>query len=112
MKMIARISTFLPCTEQQFWQKWSDFESFKYIVSPIFNFSPVERGALEGGLQADRTYSFKLYFLKFIPVGRHTIRLVKIDKETNTIYSEEGGTLAPVWNHNSATRDQTHNHNQ
>ena len=41
----------------------------------------------------------KLYFLKVIPLGRHSIQLVTIDKERNTIASRESGLLARVWNH-------------
>ena len=47
----------------------------------------------------------KLYFLKLIPLGWHTIRLVKMDKKTNTISSQESGLLAQVWNHNISFRE-------
>lgn len=47
----------------------------------------------------DKTYEFKLYFLKIFPLGRHRIKLTKIDKESNIIVSNESGMLAPVWNH-------------
>ncbi len=100
MKMVARISTLLPCTEHQLWQKIIEPRPLRYVSSPILSFIPVEPGALDSEWRVGRAYPLKLYFLKFIPLGRHSIRLVKIEQEANTISSEESGSLARVWNHN------------
>jgi hypothetical protein len=53
--------------------------------------------------------TLKLYFLKVIPLGRHTIQLVRIDKETNTIVSQESGRLARTWNHTISFREVAQN---
>lgn len=60
---------------------------------------PQNEADLEAEWQVNRPYSLKLYLLKFIPLGEHTITLVKIDRERNRIISRESGQLATVWNH-------------
>ncbi len=103
--MIARIRTILPCTESQLWQKISQPTSLQYVASPILGFVPARGDELTGQWRVGCTYRLKLYFLKLIPLGWHTIRLLKMDKKTNTISSQESGLLAQVWNHNISFRE-------
>ncbi|KJS29890.1 MAG: hypothetical protein VR64_18660 [Desulfatitalea sp. BRH_c12] len=97
--MIARISTRLACSENELWQKIIEPGSLQFVASPIVSFVPVREGGLSGEWQVGVPYQLKLYFLKLIPLGRHTIQLVRIDKEANKIISQERGLLARVWNH-------------
>ena len=97
--MLARISTQLHCTANELWQKISTPQSLQFVASPILTFVSVEPGVLDSAWEVDRDYALELYLLKFIPLGRHTIRLVKIDRDQNIISSRERGLLAPVWNH-------------
>ena len=105
MSMIARISTRLPCSELELWRKIVKPESLQFVASPLLSFEPVQRGALSGEWQVGIPYPLKLYFLQVIPLGRHTIQLVRIDKENNTIVSQESGRLAHVWNHTISFRE-------
>ena len=98
MRMTVRVSTVFQCTEAEFWQKWTDPASWQYIVTPFLSAAPVEP-VPEGEWQIDRTYTFNLRLFTIIPIGRHSIRLLKIDRETNTISSDEGGLFAPIWIH-------------
>lgn len=98
--MLARISTQFACTESELWQKLSQPASLQFVASPLLAFTPLEPAVLGSEWEVDRDYPLKLYFLKFIPLGRHTIKLVKIDRDRNLISSRESGLLAPVWNHN------------
>jgi hypothetical protein len=75
-------------------------ESLQFVASPLLSFVPIEPGALDSEWEVGREYPLKLYFLKFIPLGRHSIQLVKVDRDQNTISSRERGLLTPVWNHN------------
>lgn len=97
--MNARISTRLACTETQLWQKIMDPESLRFVSSPILTFVPADSDGFDDVWQVDRVYQLRLYFLSFIPLGRHSIQLVKIDQDSHTILSEERGLLVPVWNH-------------
>lgn len=107
--MIARISTRLACSERDLWQKIIEPKSLQFVASPLVSFEPLQQGALAGEWQVGIPYPLKLYFLKFIPLGRHTIQLVRIDKETNTIVSQESGRLTRVWNHTISFREITLN---
>ena len=97
--MIARISSHFPCSESELWQRIIEPRSLQFVAAPLLTFVPVEAGALEEEWQVGRDYPLQLYSLNVIPLGRHSIRLVTIDRSTNTILSEERGSLARVWNH-------------
>jgi hypothetical protein len=97
--MLVKISTTLHCTKDELWKKIIEPKSLQFVASPILTFVPQNEGGLSGEWQVDTPYPLKLYFLKIIPIGGHTIKLTKIDKETNTIISKENGQLARVWNH-------------
>jgi hypothetical protein len=103
--MIARIRTILPCAESELWQKISQPRALQYVALPILNFVPARGDELTGEWLIGRVYRLKLYFLKLIPLGWHNIRLVKMDKDTNTISSQESGLLARMWNHNISFRE-------
>ena len=97
--MIARISTRLACSEDQLWQKIIEPGSLQFVASPILRFVPVGGGGLTGEWQVGIPYHLKLYFLKRIPLGPHTIQLMRIDKAANKIVSQECGRLARSWKH-------------
>jgi len=97
--MIARISTRLACSEDQLWQKIIEPGSLQFVASPILRFVPVGGGGLTGEWQVGIPYHLKLYFLKRIPLGPHTIQLMRIDKAANKIVSQESGRLARSWKH-------------
>lgn len=97
--MIARISTYFNCTEEQLWKRIIEPKSLQFVASPILDFTPLIKGELDGDWVVGRTYDLKLRFLNILPLGHHRIRLVTIDRGSNTIESNESGLLAPVWNH-------------
>jgi hypothetical protein len=97
--MIARISTVLDFAEEDFWKKVIEPRSLQFVASPILSFRPTLTDEFDGEWVEGKTYDLRLYFLKIVPLGYHKIKLVKIDKQSNTIVSNESGTLAPVWNH-------------
>ncbi len=103
--MFVRVSTQLNCTENALWEKICKLESLRFIASPILTFVPISPDALNSEWRVGRDYRFKLYLLKYIPVGLHTIELVTMDKNQNLIVSHESGQLAPVWNHTISFRE-------
>lgn len=97
--MLVRVSTHFNCTEEKFWQLIIQPKSLQYVAAPIMRFKPTVEGALDKEWTAGQTYDTKLTFLNFLPLGHHHINIIRIDKQANTIVSQEKGTLAPVWNH-------------
>lgn len=97
--MLATITTYFDCSENQLWEKIKEPQSLQYVAAPILSFSPKNDLTLSGDWEVDKPYPLKLHLFSIIPLGTHTIKLVKIDKQSNTIESQEKGLLAPVWNH-------------
>jgi hypothetical protein len=97
--MIARITSIFDCAEKEFWEKIIEPKSLQYVASPILSFYPIAGDDLGREWITDKTYELKLRFLKIIPLGRHQIKVITISKESNTLVTNESGTLTPVWNH-------------
>lgn len=97
--MIAHISTRFSCSAEELWDHIIHPASLQFVASPLLGFEPVQEGALDGEWEIGVPYPLRLYFLGVIPLGRHTIQLLSINRETNTIVSQESGALASVWNH-------------
>jgi hypothetical protein len=97
--MLARISTVLPATEDQLWQRLVEPGTLQFVAAPMLAFVPLQPEAFRGRWVVGKDYELKLYLFGFIPLGLHRIRLVSLDRAANTIVSRESGTLAPVWNH-------------
>jgi hypothetical protein len=97
--MIARISTYLPCSEGELWAKIVDPKSLQFVASPILHFIPARNNELDSQWKVGRDYVLKLYLFGFLPLGNHTIRLINIDRSENNIESREIGLLANIWNH-------------
>lgn len=97
--MIARISTQFMCSEAEIWQKIEKPKSLEYVTAPILKFILEGTGGFDETWEINRDYNLKLYLFGLIPLGRHRIRLVKIDKQRNIIESREKGFLTRVWNH-------------
>ena len=97
--MIATITTYFDCSEDELWEKIKEPWSLQYVAAPILSFSPEGDESLTGDWEVNKPYPLKLHLFKIIPLGTHTIKLVKIDRESKIIKSQEKGLLAPVWNH-------------
>lgn len=97
--MKATITTYFDCSEDELWEKIKEPWSLQYVAAPILSFRPKNDVNLSGDWEVDKPYPLKLYLFSIIPLGTHTIKLVRIDKESKTIQSQEKGLLASVWNH-------------
>lgn len=97
--MKAKVTTVMETTTEKLWDKISQPASLIYVSSPILKFVPIESTNMDSTWDADDEYRLKLYFMKIIPMGKHTIRFSVIDREANKIISQESGSLASVWNH-------------
>lgn len=103
--MLARITTYFQCTEDELWERLIQPSSLTFVSSPILSFEPKNEVALPVEWQVGKSYPLKLYFLTVIPIGKHTIKLVEIDKKSKTIRTMESGRFVRVWNHNITFRE-------
>ncbi len=97
--MLARISTVFACTDEQLWDKIIEPKSLQFVAAPFLHFEPLVASELDGEWIVGKTYEVRLSALGFLPLGQHRIKIVAIDRTTNTIESQESGSLARVWNH-------------
>ncbi len=97
--MIAHISTNFYCTEEELWKKILQPKSLQFVAFPILSFKPLVNSDFDGEWVVGKHYDLKMYFLTFVPLGFHRINIVKIDKKSNIIESQESGSLVSVWNH-------------
>lgn len=97
--MIAKISTKLNCTDVQLWSEIIKPQTLQYIAAPLLYFIPINNDEPFNEWIVGKTYKFKIFLLKYIPLGRHDITITVIDKKTNRIETKESGFLSPTWNH-------------
>ncbi len=97
--MKARIATRLPCSEAELWERIIEPESLRFVSAPILSFVAPEGRDLPTSWQTGVPYPLRLRFLGVLPLGRHTIELVRVDERARRIESRESGLLARTWNH-------------
>jgi len=97
--MIARITSTFEYTDKDFWKKIIEPKSLQYVASPILSFLPIAGEDLGAEWVTDKTYKLKLRLFRIIPLGFHQIKVIRIDRVSNTIVTNESGSLAPIWNH-------------
>lgn len=97
--MIARITSTFEYTENDFWKKIIEPKSLQYVASPILSFHPIAGEDLGAEWVTNKTYKLMLRLFRIIPLGFHHIKVITIDRVSNTVVTNESGLLAPVWNH-------------
>ena len=97
--MYARITTTFDCVEAELWANIIEPRSLQYVAAPLLAFRPRHGGEIAREWVVGKTYEFQLYFLGFVPLGRHDIKLIVLDRAANRIVSHEQGALTSVWNH-------------
>jgi hypothetical protein len=95
----VQVTTYFNCTVEELWEKVIKPASLQFVASPILTFNTMDDQALPDRWQVEIPYQLRLRLFGLIPMGEHTIKLVEIDRQTNTIRSRENGSLAAVWNH-------------
>jgi len=96
-KKIVRVSSLFPASADVIWEKLSRIETLRYIAAPYASFILEEKADMiwrEG-----ETAHFHLKLFGFLSLGTHTIRVIKFDKSTYSIYTNEHNKSVPVWNH-------------
>lgn len=68
---------------ENIWCKIQDIETLR--IPPVWK---------EG-----ETFYFKMFLHRFIPIGKHIINIIKIDKEAREIVSNEYNKRVTIWNH-------------
>ena len=82
---------------ENIWCKIQDIDTLREICKPKASFISYDNIPLiwkEG-----ETFYFRMFLHRFIPIGKHTINVIKIDKNQWKIVSNEYNKRVTVWNH-------------
>lgn len=93
---ITVISDF-PSNIENIWNKIQDINTLREICRPKASFLSCDNSPMiwrEG-----KSFVFKLFLHGFIPVGKHTINVIKMNKVSREIYTEEYNKTVVIWNH-------------
>ena len=92
-----KICSEFPASVDEIWNMLRQMETLRYIAAPYVVFKPLKNAALiwkEG-----ETSEFALRLFGFFNMGVHTINVIQFDKETLTVFTNEGNKYIPTWNH-------------
>ena len=82
---------------ENIWNKIHYIDTLREICKPKARFISCDDSPMlwkEG-----KSFVFKLFLHGFLPVGRHTINVVKMDKASREIDTEEYNDTVIIWNH-------------
>ena len=97
--MKAIISTTIKTSPEKIWNEIQKISSLLHVAAPLLKFRSTDNGNLPDQWSIGKEYPLALYFLGIIPLGKHVIRISKIDSHNMTILSNEFGHLTNTWNH-------------
>ena len=95
-RRVAVTSDF-PSHIENIWTKIQDVDTLREICRPKARF--VACGDAPVQWKEGETFVFKMYVHCFFPLGRHTIHVVKMDRASHEIDTQEYNAAVPVWNH-------------
>lgn len=97
------LETALPCSVEAAWEAVQRRTLLEHVTHPLLKIMPLTLESLPERFERG-SYLMKLYLLGFLPLGRHTIRIVKLDATQHELLTEESGTLLKTWNHRITLR--------
>lgn len=93
----VRIETELPTGAERVWSAMRHPASFNYVCRGLIGL-PALAGRTDPFREGERGTGWLLLF-HLIPLSRHTIHLVEIDRVTRSLRTREHGGLLRTWNH-------------
>lgn len=79
------------------WCKIQDVDTLREICKPKASFIAGNDSPMIW--EEGRTFLFNMYLHRIIPIGRHTIQVVKMDKASGEIDTHEYNRTVTIWNH-------------
>lgn len=95
---------------ENIWTKIQDIETLREICKPKASF--ISCGTSPLVWKEGETFVFKLFLHGFIPVGKHTINVVKMDRTSRDIDTVEYNKHVTIWNHYIKMREVSENATQ
>lgn len=92
------LRTNLSCSVEAAWEAVQRRTLLEHVTHPLLKIMPLGLEPLPDRFQED-SYPLKLPLFGFVALGRHTIRVMRLDLVQRELYTEESGTLIKTWNH-------------
>ena len=80
------------------WERLQKLHTLQLIAAPFATFSPIAQGQ-DLIWQEGNTFQFHFKLFGILPLGVHTISILRFDQSTWEICSREHNAFVPVWNH-------------
>jgi len=95
--MIVVIKTIFNKPPEEVWHYLKKRDTFLYITRGILGFTGSEGWPDEfyGGIKIKT----RLLLFHFLPLWKHNLRVVRMDKNSFELYSNESGGPIKIWNH-------------
>ena len=97
--MDVKISSVLNSTSEKIFSELLKPSLLQEVASPLLKFKPVDKQRFPKKWKLGKVYTFKIYFLMFLYIGKHSICIKKINYAKKRIISNESGFLVKTWNH-------------
>jgi len=98
--MKAKISTTINTNVSRMWEELQKTSSLMHVASPILVFRTQDGKSLPEIWEVGRVYKLKLFAFHILPLGKHNIKVKKIEPAEWEICTSEYGSLTKTWNHN------------
>lgn len=82
---------------ENIWCKIQDIDTLREICKPKARFISYDN--IPPVWQEGETFCFRIFLHWFIPIGKHTINVIRIDKKSREIVSNEYNKRVTIWNH-------------
>lgn len=89
-------TSFFPAPAGAVWALLGRIDTLQYIARPYAAFAPVDGRA---DWQAGHTYRLTLRLFGVAPLGIHQVQVLRWDKASFSILTNEGNAFVPLWNH-------------
>ncbi|WP_148930315.1 hypothetical protein [Paenibacillus methanolicus] len=89
----------MPCTKEFLWEQLADTSTFRRVSAPFMVFRSRDSGGFPHRWMAGNTYGLSMYLLGYIPLGRHEITVLDVDREARRLSTSERGQLIREWRH-------------
>jgi hypothetical protein len=103
--MRVHVESVLDCPPEKAWAEVQTSALLLKVVRPVIQFLPAEGAALPERWQQGMTVRCRVYFLGVLPLGTHTITVVRVDPEAREILTNEHDLLIRRWDHLIRVRD-------
>lgn len=96
MKTVRKTSIF-PADKNEVFRRLLELKTLQHVAYPYATFTPVD-GKDDMKWEPGSTSSFHFRLFGFIPLGIHTINVIRFSLEEG-MYTHEANKFVPVWNH-------------